>query len=209
MKTKKIVVGPVTKKAAGARKKAVAIARDVIAQLRMKKLRAEMGSYIDIDLKDDAGCSISLDNEESFRKTYQQSSGHCTVCAIGAAFVSYVNRYNRVTNSDIVYIDDDEMIDYLGDAFSAAELRFMERIFENEWVNGDSEWVEENFDVIYEEIAGDFEGKDEAFEAFDRRCGDYHKKYMRGKGGGPDKLLRAIMLNVVRNNGIFKLPQRV
>ena len=69
----------------------------------------------------------------------------------------------------------------------------MERIFDGVWVDcnqSDFDW--------YDKMT------DEQVEAFEERCDTYHGKYVCD-----DARLRAIMLNVIRNNGEFILPKRI
>ena len=171
------------------RKKAVAVAKDVIEQLRIGRLISTPGCYVSLSNFD---YSINK-GKESFRSIYRDNSNiECSVCAIGAAFIGYVNQYNNATLDDVFNEDSNKYIDILSDVFSRYQLRLMERIYEGRW---------EDFPEDFEEYISLTEEEQDTLE---ESCDRYRRKY-------PDATdrLRAIMLNVVRNNGEFVLPKRI
>lgn len=77
------------------RKKALAIAKDVLLNLKSGKYIAETGNYIYLDLPLD---KIHLFSNGISRSAVKSSNG-CFVCAIGSAIVSSIRIYGRKTPS--------------------------------------------------------------------------------------------------------------
>jgi hypothetical protein len=174
------------------RKKAVAIAKDVIEQLRVKRFVASSGTYCEIDYQSDDHSSFRDNHEfgDSFQKTFAKDKKVvCNVCAMGAVYIGYINRFNNVDNDEVDGVEDPEIIDTLSGIFSQDQLRLMERIFENAWISEAPEWWM------------DMSGEDQ--KDYEARCTAYHDR-----STSDDGLLRTIMLNVVRNDGEFVLPKR-
>jgi len=172
------------------RKKAVAIAKDVIAQLRLKRLIADTGIYCRV-YYDDAHQyfedAVNLDH--SFQETFKNDKKvSCGVCAMGAVFIGYINRFNEVVNDSVKNVMSTDIVTLLDGIFSEFQLRLMEFVFEGNW----------------EVCPAELDDCPEEKEKLTRKGQQYYDKY-------PDdnQRLRAIMLNVVRNNGEFVLPQRI
>ena len=172
------------------RRKAVAIAKDVVAQLRLKRLKASPGDYCRVEYDHMYEYfEDSVNRKDSFQKTFKKNKKvSCRVCAMGAVFIGYINRFNKVTNDEVNDPDPGDIIELVDDVFSEFQLRLMEMAFEGEWQ--DTKLVE------------DFSEKEQ--ENMERKAEQYYRKYP-----DPDQRLRAIMLNVVRNNGEFVLPKRM
>jgi len=175
------------------RRKAIEVARDVLLQLRLKRIMASSGTYLQIDVSGEAE-TCALDNgDASFKKSFaQDKSISCRVCAIGAAYIGYINRFNRVTNDQAESAGVNQMIDTLSAIFSEEQLRMMEAVFEGGFVGGDPDWY----------LDLDYENEEQA--RVDMLINNFYEKY-----DDDDQRLRAIMINVIRNNGEFRLPQRV
>lgn len=109
---------------------AVAIAKDVIAQIKCHKYTPESGTYVsgaDDSIPTDAiGC-------KQLQPFLKKKDLQCEVCAIGATFLSSVRLFNDFVVPK--YWDDSDMKNKLGEYFSPLELRALEASFEN-W--GDS-----------------------------------------------------------------------
>lgn len=114
--------------------KAIAIARDVIAQIKCRKYTPELGTYV-------SGADDNIPTEaigcEQLQPFLKKKDLQCEVCAIGAAFLSSIRLFNDFVVPE--YWDDSDMKNKLGEYFSPSELRALEASFEN-W--GDSLFLE-------------------------------------------------------------------
>lgn len=178
----------------------VAIAKDVLAQMKAKKIIADVGTwmhdpkmgfmdeYVDylVDEFIEDPSNDSCEFTEFHARDYTSKVKNCQVCALGSMFISAVNLYD-----DIKFKADDacasaafEDLDKspLKKYFSVHELKIIEAAFEgNDGCHFD-----------------DLSGKDAAV-AF-----AYHEIFKTHK----DRL-SAIMKNIIRNNGVFKPDQEI
>ena len=168
------------------RRMCVKIARDVLAQLRLRRYKATPGIYVQIDspeltsIINNKSCTeYDKTARESFKDFFKSSKKTtCQVCAIGAAFVSLVNIENKCSVDEMCA--DKSMWERLEKYFGSDNMDLMESAFECYTTN--------NFSTPYEmqEVAAEW--------------GSQYKN--------PTDRLRAIMLNVIRNKGDFKLPKK-
>jgi hypothetical protein len=162
-------------------KKRVAIAKDVLAQLKTKKFIAQSGTYVDTDviltkadLKRDA--SLVLDKAPS-----------CTVCGIGGLFVSAVCQADKAPVSQFGYNSGDEGADFQVDGQSA--YNYLEQFFDSQTlVNIESAFEQESFSrwTDTETFHGSTDAKRFAYNESD-----------------DNTRLRLIMENIVKNRGEF------
>lgn len=156
--------------------KRVAIAKDVIADLRAKRYIAEHGTYLDLG---------KFEYDENGKRMLPEdgrdvllSLPKCSVCAIGAVFCAVVKRKDKIEQSDLIWASDHDMIEFVK-IFSEEQLRLMEVAFEGatprDGVSGDDYW---NARAFYQ--ANDVD-----------------------KDAYGEKLLIRIMENVISNNGKF------
>lgn len=168
------------------RKMCVKIAQDVLAQLRLGRYSANPGDYVLLEspeldeLSYEEYEKVSGDSFKTFFKKNKNTS--CNVCALGAAFVSLVNIENKCSVDEIYNLD--TMWDRLGVYFGGENMALMETAFEMYRMNSTRIDISDNL-------------LDQAVEWGRRYCKDDNKR------------LRMIMLNVIRNNGDFKLPQKM
>lgn len=102
----------------------------------------------------------------------------CSVCAIGSCLLSYVHLFNNTTIGDLVYkTDRHNIINKLKGVFTEHQLDLIESAFENSDNNG-----------------------------YNPECKLYYTKYCTSHADRKP-LLRAIMKNIIKNNGIFKPKQ--
>jgi hypothetical protein len=161
-------------------KQRVMIAKDVIKQLKAKKLIATQGTYIrvkdDIDdlFRDFHGKQNYNDN--SFQETLK-SIPQCKVCAKGAIFACTVMRRNQVKNNQVPGGTDDwgggNIAPLLGNIFSPMQLRLIETEFEGHDIE-----------------ATTFEGE--------------IKPIMNLRLNSNEDTMIIIMKNIIRNNGRFR-----
>lgn len=179
------------------RAKAVAIAKDVLFNLRTQKYSASPGQY----------CSISSNFEEAdpkegnhqsptnMQKVMVHNSTTCDVCAIGSLIASDIKLNNKFSRHyDLEYIDptdkDDDgttFISRLEKFFTRKELVLMEHTFE---------CCPETSIVPNHERYRTPEESD--------RAADLGRRY-----SSDNDRLAYIMTNVVRNKGQFILPKRI
>lgn len=172
----------------------VRIARDVLEQLRLKRYVATPGSYVivntpqgsvDMDTPHDSLVELGVDSDESFKKFFKANkAATCEVCALGSAFVSLVNIENKCSVAEMAaHPDENNMFERLAKYFGNDNVALMESAFECREMDS----VE--IDVEYRMLEA---------------AADWGQKY-----SDPTARLRAIMLNVIRNRGDFKLPKKL
>jgi hypothetical protein len=169
--------------------KRIAIAKDVLTQLAAKKLRAAHGIYLEVVADGE------FTAEEMLRKP-------CTVCALGGLFVACTNKVPSEINSDelglstdnydgftetVLNGDSDSMKPRMQAYFTREQLRLIEHAFEKRVI----ETVDENNDEYTElELAEYWEKNSRAMK-------------FKPKVVSPNNRLKAIMENVIENNGTF------
>lgn len=161
--------------------KRVEIAKDVIAQLKAEKFNAKTGTYVGLD--EDIDGTKELQTE--LKKVKQ-----CTVCALGALFLSDVRKNDACKGVDVDlgsgndvdgfasrYIDEHRMRDRLGKLFSRKQMALIECAFE---------------------LGMDPQGllKDDEYE----RAARFGEKFDTSR----DRLV-GIMRNIIKNEGTFVL----
>jgi|688.fasta_scaffold162733_3 hypothetical protein len=164
----------------------VAIAKDVIAQIKAKKYNPMQGCWVEQEDGQDYDDWL-FDNAENCTvdvQVYTKNIKKCNVCALGSLFVSAVNKYNNVygtfdTVSTLEVFDFKEtnnnspLLRY----FTINQIKLIEHTFEG---GMGAVCFDDNSRMINKSYA-------------------FHDKYPDSK----DRLL-AIMKNIVENNGTFK-----
>jgi len=162
----------------------VRIARDVLAQLRLGRYIAEAGTYVAVETKDGylGDGWTDLNPNHSFKTVFKKNKDvSCRVCALGSAFVSLVNIQNKCSVGEIQ--ENNQMFNRLAKYFGNDNIALMESAFECATMDHVSHNLyQEDIDLAIE---------------FGRRYDDETQR------------LRAIMLNVIRNNGDFKIPVKM
>lgn len=157
----------------GVEDKRVAVAKDVLEQLDLKKFVAEEGTYFYLESKAKEG--------ESLQKVIDKGES-CSVCAMGAVFASKVRLGNDCNITDDILWDsciktgDEEVLKHTEDIFSERTMRLME-------------WCFEGVDIV------DFFWDDYKLE---ERVDVFRISYKTS-----DSLIRAIMQNIIDNKGEF------
>lgn len=161
------------------RERAVAIAKDVIRQLRW--LRVAQYHYLNVQDSDKIESAIDkVGYDADLRDILPVVRKNCDVCAKAAMLLSKARVFDKVPISEVFsswgssIADDDEICSLLSGSFSSKTLSLIEAAFERSRM-----------------FAG-YTPESIAAEEFGDRYPD------------PKKRLRAIMLNVVKNNGEFK-----
>jgi len=166
----------------------VKIAQDVLAQIRFNRYKATPGTYVQVDspelnswLRNDMSAydeTIAGSFKDFFKKNKKTT---CQVCALGAAFVSLVNIENKCSVYEIVTKDYD-IWPRVEKYFGERNMTLMESAFECCVMDPND---------------------DESIHHLLQQAGEWGSRYDE-----PEQRLRAIMLNVIRNNGDFKLPKK-
>lgn len=157
--------------------KRVSIAKDVLARLRSKRLEAKHMSWVTID--EALGAAFQGSPEETEVREVFAKVKSCKVCALGACFVSAIDKSNKLSINELTTTP------YEGCGFDNEDvLKYLKRWFS-----------EEQLAVIE--------------CAFEQGNGYYYSRpgaaSWRPKLTDPDKRLRAIMNNIVKNKGTFVL----
>lgn len=169
----------------------VAIAKDVLKWMDTQKMDVQQSGYLlsktgslfsGLDVLDNADLKEKLQGKE------------CQVCALGAVFLTTVDRFNQVGCADLLDEGDwrggalslkrRHLTNYLEKYFAPLQLCLIESAFE----------------------CGSFRtGFNSNHSALKKiaKAEQYGVKLHR-KGLGPDKRLRKIMNNIIKNNGTFK-----
>jgi hypothetical protein len=201
-------------KKASPTQKRVLIAKDVIAQIKAKKIKPESGSFVQVEKVKGFISSSEADkrtgawnyamsklsdsegSDADVRQLYLENKiQQCSCCALGGMFMSCTLYNNNTTVDDLCYAGadigdvileagDNSLPNGLDKFFSVAQLRLIEQTFE-----GDQGAINSGWDSETGEIVDKFSPKSEAF----------YNKYKKPK----DRLI-AIMQNIVKNNGTFK-----
>ena len=138
----------------------------------------------------DNECLVQQNADTNLKLKSVLKDKKCNTCALGAAFVCAVDRFDKLKiqdlkyNSyydDIVSLSDDDMYSYLTKFFTKSQLNLMEIAFEL----GDGF---NNYPLSFEQA----------------HIVKWAKQYKN-----VSERLRAIMLNVIRNKGTFIAPKRL
>jgi hypothetical protein len=198
-------------KAASPAQKRVLIAKDVIAQIKAKKLKPAHGTFVTFDkvaglkmtskdpysepTREDVSNHLGAD--EDARELYLENKiQQCSCCALGSLFVS-CTLYNDNTTADELASAGDEISDWLtsgGKAepmsngldkfFSIQQLQLIEQTFETD--NG----------VVQSHDMDEF---DRPYPKFSKASAAFCDKYTTA-----ESRMIAIMKNIVANDGTFK-----
>jgi len=149
----------------------LAIAKDVIANIEMIHHVAKghyfVGEVGDIDLTADPQAEID------------KIAGRCTVCALGALFISAIRQFNEVKMCDITYVSQNRSLFFTNNP----SLRFRLATF---FDRGQLALIEAAFECWSTSDGG-------------TAARDLGKKYL-----DPKQRLIAIMQNIITNDGDFK-----
>lgn len=123
-------------KRAPAAKKRVMIAKDVLLQLKLKKLIARSGVYVAPGGLNDWGEWLNVEGAPTDFREFMVApvtpAAQCTACALGSVFACAVKFKNTVSTSaaGTVYSDDSSIKRYLSGVFTTEQLELIECAFE-------------------------------------------------------------------------------
>ena len=158
----------------------VAIAKDVLLQLRKKRFRSKLGSYVRIP-----NLWGVEDNYRQANECILDGSATCQVCAKGALFMSHVMKTNHISLRDVDDIGEYKIKERLK-MFSIGQLDLIECAFEKRVIeDGDR-------------ILRDYNDINESYTSLSKSAIQFGRKHKKA-----DRL-SAIMKNIIKNNGTFK-----
>jgi len=168
------------------RRKSVLIAKDVLKQIRF--LNVQQGKYLYFNrlgiMKDKNSVGESL--QSLLPELLKQKE--CTVCGLGACFLSHVKLYNKFDiDSGILYskeVNSDQMFPVLVKSLGPRNMALIESAFETSDRSSNFRVTRVEADIL-------------AAVRFGRKHRDCSKR------------LRAIMLNVIKNDGEFTVKPTV
>ena len=209
--------------------KRVLIAQDVVKQLDAEIIVSNPQSYLVLPRENDTG--LTVDKDTQVQDILKAQKKPCKVCALGACFVSMLQRYNDLTVSEIGIsewmqpVDDDlkhysHVVDNLGNVNSNV-MPYLERLFDKDQLLAievayegfnlsgsinDSNGAD-NLDLIVRAHEFHMEGAkyDCETEHYWAEIDDYlvcGEEESRKDNG--NTILRDIMKNIIENKGEFK-----
>lgn len=179
--------------------KAVLVAKDVLTQIKAKRYKPRVGTYMHIA----SGYKFVGNIKENFNKIEE-----CQVCALGSMLMSSTHLGNILTTKDIKpCLDRDDLrrsekvTELFSSIFTNKQLLLIETAFE-----GYSFFYDINKTLIkklYQKVFRYHESSDRYADeilTFDETlaCEMFHRKYPAA-----EKRLNAMCRNIVRNNGVF------
>lgn len=190
------------------RKRLVAVAQDVLKQLDVRKLVATPGTYVEWpegvrDEKTDWSLPASAQELQKIVLEFLTPTKPCEVCAIGAAFVSYIGLFDGIQGSKkagdaLEYHRDVDPRHEMLAIFGEQRMRMMEAVFEAWHDDASSPTItDENWDAVR-----DFQDR-LPHNALDNDDCDNPEHDYRDHEGAPELRLRLIMEQVIREGGTF------
>jgi hypothetical protein len=168
-------------------KQRIAIAKDVLLSLKLKKLEALSGVYLGFVMKKQIK---KADTPHKLDSLFRKKEVACQVCGIGACFFGLVNLGNSAPTADFILggvkretrLSDGNMRELLRKVFPSAQLTLIECAFEES--NGFNDYGSDGYYAkpINKEKAKNFGNK------FDN----------------DEDRLKAIMGNIIKHKGTFK-----
>jgi len=165
----------------------VMVAKDVLEHIKKGNIRPVNGNYFTLCV-DEARPHTSMESLQDL--ILNESEGPCEACAIGALFYAKVSEHNACTLGDIDAssqwiqkrispFNSGGIINNMSQAFTMRQLRVIEMAFEG---------------------LPEHENKWNPSEKEKESALKMHRRYRSSKG-----LMRAIMENIIKNKGDFKL----
>lgn len=169
--------------------KRIAVAKDVLRQLKLKFYTARKGNYFELGLLHESIEKAPKELQEAL-KTVKKKGAVCEVCALGGCFASMVNLGNSFTTKKAfggnsidefdTNIDDSVFRGFIRKVFSKKQIVLIECAFEKASFPASFENISEHTDEIEQAIS----------------FGERHK--------GDEERMVAIMENIIKNKGEFK-----
>lgn len=168
----------------------VEIARDVLKQIRCKKLVAERGSWVYLCDQYAVVTASEIQNHVPLKQCLAKAPV-CHVCAIGSLFVGVVNRDETFLAQDLSLLQLDTIRSRSSPEFRQFFL-ILNRYFDFEQL---------------QQMEAMFELRKAMFELGNRTYVASAVRYGFAYADSEDRLC-AIMKNIIRNKGEFKIPKK-
>jgi hypothetical protein len=195
--------------------KRVLIAKDVIAQIKAKKIKPESGTFVSVEkVKGFMSSTEAEDRDGTFNyamNSLSDSEGYaadvrhlyldntiqqCSCCALGGLFMSCTLYNNNTTVENLSYAGEDLGDLLVGSSHAESLPNGLDKFFSlaqlrliEQTFEGDNGAVNSGVDTETGEV----------FDKFPPRAAAFYDKYKKPK----DRLI-AIMQNIIDNNGAFK-----
>ena len=189
-------------------RKRVAIAKDVLQQIKLGRYIASAGSYIQALMMKDGKERWEMAGEDIKRNFTKIKS--CEVCAMGACLMSITKFENKLKFSDVgasmEQLHNEKNIELFSSIFSPEQLLLIEMAFE-----GDSGGTRVGVD-LFGLSRNDFKKKIakcgkfyQKFDLSDKKSSKMSNKEINEyREIAEEKRLTAIMKNIIKNKGTFK-----
>jgi hypothetical protein len=178
----------------------VALAKDAIKHVKTEKFTVAKGAYCVPEYEEDGVVYYNrhIPTGLQLDEILVKPTATCRICALGGLLAMYALRKDDTTIDQSC--DRSEIVKRLGKYFATHELDVIETTFEGpKFVRGGPCGIEGCETCIGVElqpfIGGDFTQPEL------KACKKFHEKYAED-----EKRFIAIMRNIVRNEGTFKLP---
>jgi hypothetical protein len=170
--------------------KKVAVALDVIAQIKAQRYKANSGQYIGASrTQEEEWCKLAESREGDIQSTLSEIK-YCEVCAVGSCILSVTKYENKLKWHDIGRVSSDcssKVTDVLKKVFTGKELTILEVMFEGYYNDGGDNYGKNQMGATLAD--------DEA-----KRAKLWYSKY-----DDEDKRLLAIMRRIVKNEGVITI----
>ena len=164
----------------------ILVCKDVIKNLKVRRLIARMGFYI--QYHSGIHCAVSSGepkNLQSVIKATVTKKNPCSACALGSLFITKVDRFNKCESDPFMALSPS------GDKFNKQLLTLFSRVQLN--------MIESAFECTQ---MASYEG-DDPYSDFKSGQLERAARFGRKFGSANDRLI-AIMKNIIKNDGIFK-----
>lgn len=158
--------------------KRVAIAKDVLAQVKIQTIFPVQGNYIEID-----EIKGNFDSDVQVNSLIKDKKISCNCCMKGSLFMAHVNKTNHLTLDDLDshgHSNNESMYERLDKIFTQEQLDLMECAFEGDLISDSTGKLSSKEDLIN--------------KAYDNFFIQYNDETER---------LIAICKNLIKNKGTF------
>lgn len=170
--------------------KKIAIAKDVIQQIKIGNFDATEGCYVDINTQKAENIFSEIAGNSLQKELDTKNSIYCKVCAKGSLLLGYFHKVNNISVEDVDDFTEIEICEKLSNIFTNGELDLMETAFEGYIVNDREE-------ILYNTIPND-DDFDEDFSILAQEALKFYNCYPN-----VEERLIAIMKNIIKNKGYF------
>lgn len=185
-KPTKVVIKPFSR--LNKAEKRIAIAEDVLAQIKLGTILAQKGTYLQANANSNCSLSYSKLKNQQLNSLMQTNQVEYTCCGIGSLFVAKINKTNHLKFGEVGTNDLATSIhDKLKSIFTGNQLNLIEAAFETEVINDNNNELES-----YGE-----------YGCYNTKLAEKAIKFGEKYESDKDRLI-GIMKNIIKNQGEFK-----